>query len=110
MKQYTTPGQTAKLIELGFERPKSEVRSEGGIFTSNARKAYSIGDLIEMLPKHTDDSDILHIEAYDYIGWDVWYGFYGNGDEVMVEYSAENKELIDALFDMVVRLKEEGVI
>jgi hypothetical protein len=25
MKQYTTPEQTAKLIELGFEKPKTIV-------------------------------------------------------------------------------------
>lgn len=117
MKQYTTPDQTAKLIELGLEKPKNERwvldvvnESTPSIQNMVKRQDYSIGELIEMLPKHTDDSDILHIEAYDYIGWDVWYGFYCNGDEVSVKYSAENKELIDALYDMVVKLKEEGVI
>lgn len=28
MKQYTTPEQTAELIELGFERPKFEVETQ----------------------------------------------------------------------------------
>lgn len=112
MKQYTNESQTAKLIELGFEKPCSIASVEpiygmGGI---SVAKAYSIGELIEMLPKHTDDSDTLHIEAYDCIGWDVWYGCHCNGDEVRVEYSAENKELVDALYDMIITLKEEGVI
>ena len=115
MKQYTTHEQTAKLIELGFEKPNGLeflVREKDN--PNNAqiiqRIAYSIGELLKMLPKYTDDSDILHIEAYDSIGWDVWYGCYCNGDEVSVEYSAENKELVDALYDMIVKLKEEGVI
>jgi hypothetical protein len=108
MKQYTSPEQTAKLIELGFEKPtmKNVPTPDGEV----NEEWYSIGELIEMLPKHTDDSDILHIEAYDYIGWDVWYGCYCNGDEVSVNYSAENKELIDALYDMIIKLEEEGVI
>ena len=115
MRQYTTPEQTAKLIELGFEKPNGLeflVREKDNPDNAQIiqRMAYSIGELIEMLPKHTDDSDILHIEAYDYIGWDVWYGCYCNGDEVSVENSAENKELVDALYDMIVKLKAEGVI
>jgi hypothetical protein len=114
MKQYTDEIQTAKLIELGFKKPESIIDAwayEKDIDIEYVYEyAYSIGELIKMLPKHTDDSDILHIEAYDFIGWDVWYGCYCNGDEVSVEYSAENKELIDALYDMVVKLKEEGVI
>lgn len=106
MKQYTTHEQTAKLIELGFEKPKLLYFGNDTI----GHYSYTIGELIEMLPKHTDDSDILHIQAYDSIGWDVWYGCYCNGDEVRVEYSAENKELIDAIYAMILQLKEEGVI
>ena len=54
MKQYTTPEQTVKLIELGFEKPKSSVECElpkgdWRIGAVGIRKAYSIGELVEML-------------------------------------------------------------
>ena len=114
---YRVRLQTAKLIELGFEKPKSErwvldVANESTPSIQNAvkRQDYSIGELVELMPKHTYDSDILHIESYDSIGWGVWYGCYCNGDEVRVKYSTENKELIDALYDMIIKLKEGRVI
>lgn len=56
MKQHTSESQTAKLIELGFEKPKSSVECElpkgdWRIGAVGIRKAYSIGELIEMLQK-----------------------------------------------------------
>lgn len=53
MKQYLSLDKTAKLIELGFEKPCSIASVEpiygmGGI---SVAKAYSIGELIEMLPR-----------------------------------------------------------
>ena len=101
MKQYLTPEQTAKLIELGFEKPKSEVRSEGGIFTSNARKAYSIGELIEMLPPRYNGEDL---EIHRNWGFEQWIIYY-RGDDAEVE-----TELIDALYDMIIFLNKEGII
>ncbi|MBO7221232.1 MAG: hypothetical protein J6V21_08665 [Alistipes sp.] len=107
MKQCTTTEQTAKLIKLGFEKPKSEVRSEGGIFTSNARKAYSIGELIEMLPKEITNvglTDSLSIFTDHNKMWTVEYS------NVLGELlSTYRTELIDALYDMIIKLKEEGV-
>ena len=56
MKQYTTPAQTAKLIELGFEKPKNErwvldVANESSPSIQNVvkRQDYSIGELIEII-------------------------------------------------------------
>lgn len=52
MKQYTTPEQTAKLIELGFERPfRNEylyIVEEYG-YAVNKERNFSIGELIEIL-------------------------------------------------------------
>lgn len=93
MKQYTTPDQTAKLIELGFEKPKglADAEPSSGVWV---RPAYSIGELIEMLG--------VHLSSIYYIGIE-WF--------VNAEGIERRKdELIDALYDMVVRLKEEGVI
>ncbi len=57
MKQYTTPEQTAKLIELGFEKPKNErwvldVANESTPSIQNIvkRQDYSIGELLSFLP------------------------------------------------------------
>ena len=89
MKLYTDEIQTAKLIELGFEKPKS-IESHDGYWGYNY--AYSIGELIEML----DSQDKLTLTKLEY----RWY----------INYHTKNVELIDALFDMCVKLKEEGVI
>ena len=105
MKQYTTPEQTAKLIELGFEKPKSVTsiswdapKNFGIMINANSIKFdyhYSIGELIEMLNGESE----LEITRYG-SGWGVY-------DELRAFTS---EELIDALYDTVIRLKEEGVV
>lgn len=97
MKQYTTPDQTAKLIELGFEKPSSIASVEpiygmGGI---SVAKAYIIGELIEML----GDVSGFEITRSD-SGWDVYND--------LRAFTCE--ELIDAIYDMIIMLKEKGVI
>lgn len=105
MRQYTTPDQTAKLIELGFEKPKglADAEPSSGKWV---RPAYSIGELIEMLP---DIINILHhaILKMETTGlkWHVKY----EGDRGL-EFLTYNTQLIDALYYMVVKLKEDGVI
>lgn len=100
MKQYTTPEQTAKLIELGFEKPKSiEKVTYIEQYGCGYETAYSIGELIEML-----DYD-LYSMRYSGMSWEA-KGEQVEGEQVVVI----NKELIDALYDMVIKLKEEGVI
>lgn len=105
MKQYTNESQTSKLIELGFEKPCSIASVEpiygmGGI---SVAKAYSIGELIEMLPQ--EDMPGERSMVYDGLEWVVnWDNDDGTINQVVAT------ELIDALYDMVVKLKEEGVI
>ena len=100
MKQYLDEQQTAKLIELGFEKPK------GGHCIRRGNEIvidinYSIGELIEMLPKIYDSEGLS-------IGWhymaDVWIVRYPK--QILIH----KEELIDALYYMLVELKEEGVI
>jgi hypothetical protein len=95
MKQYTNESQTAKLIELGFEKPKSisgycqrgpyendaETNTKMVVYddTQHPIYAYSIGELIEKLPLYRIEFDM-----------EIWVdtprgGFYA-------------PELIDALF------------
>lgn len=97
MKMYTNEFQTAKLIELRFKKPSSIASVEpiygmGGI---SVAKAYTIGELIEMLDG-VSELEILREGS----GWGVY-------DELRA-FSSE--DLIDALYDMIVKLKEEGAI
>lgn len=115
MKQYTTPEQTAKLIELGFGKPKSIISAMAYMedFTSEAcldcETAYSIGELIEMLPSTLSPNDAdceFHLMLFDDSLY--WHVRYTDGDNFC--YPSQAIELIDALYDMIVLLKEEGVI
>ena len=109
MKMYTNSEQTAKLIELGFEKPnviylsyfdspkdfKStnviEIDEDGNeIVLDN----YSIGELIEAL-----GYDLYSIH-YIGLAWEV------KSERV----GTRENELIDALYKMILKLKEEGVI
>ena len=107
MKQYLTPDQTAKLIELGFEKPKNSVECEllkgdWRIGQVGIRKAYSIGELLSFLP--------LTIQWTPRVirGNVIEYSFVTEGSELY--YCNAHNELIDNLFDLCVKLKEEGVI
>ena len=53
MKQYTTPEQTAKLIELGLLPKHIQSVSDAGKMLLELI-GFSIGELIEMLPKVID--------------------------------------------------------
>lgn len=53
MKMYTTPEQTAKLIELGLEKPRLLYFGNNTI----GHYAYTIGELIEMLPENVATRD-----------------------------------------------------
>lgn len=118
MKQYTNESQTAKLIELGFEKPKNErwvldVANESTPSIQNVvkRQDYSIGELIEMLPEaicESKDDDyhyFLSIET-DSLTWKV---FYESEDEVVL-CSTFGVELVDALCSMLTILKRQGTL
>ena len=115
MKQYTTTEQTAKLIELGLEKPCSIASVEpiygmGGI---NVAKAYSIGELIEMLPQYLDHKASISDTPDDYYALTIRQNVVKYCDPYMdwIEIQCDcHKELIDNLYDMVVELKEEGTI
>lgn len=99
MKQYLTPEQTAKLIELGLPRPRC---LHDGVL------AYNIGELIEILPKEITNAgltDSLSIYTDHNKMWTVEYS-----NVLGALLSTYRTELIDALYDMCVKLKEEGVI
>lgn len=96
MKMYTNSEQTAKLIGLGFERPRLLYFGNKTI----GDYAYTIGELIEMLPEYSSIYDLSNMHTMER----CWYV----GHISTLNVSAD--ELIDALYDMILRLKEEGVI
>ena len=104
MRQFTTPEQTAKLIELGFEKPKNErwvldVVNESTPSIQNIvkRQDYSIGELIEILNRVDDEKlEICRDHGFWLVGTDL--------------YCIPYRDLIDALYDMITLLKENGVI
>ena len=97
MKQYLNNEQTAKLLELGFEKPKSIVGHDG---YWGYDYAYSIGELIEMLPPRYNHEDLEINRDWRFERWLVFY----RGDDTTAA-----TELIDALYEMILQLKEEGV-
>lgn len=107
MKQYLNETQTAKLIELGFEKPKgSHSYWRGNELVININ--YSIGELFEMLPMDINndgrfESLLIHL---NYHRWVVKYsGFF-----IEPTYQSCREELIDALYNMIIELKGEGMI
>lgn len=107
MKQYTTPEQTAKLIELGLEKPGSIASVEPiyGMSGISVAKSYSIGELIEMLPRTIKLYYDLSIFSTSQ-GWWVLYGMIGDGDMWSIEHEVYRNNLVDALYEMIVKLKE----
>lgn len=111
MRHFTTPAQTAKLIGLGFEKPRALVNKYYD-FDAEAYaevKAYSIGELIAILPETIKifyDLSILR----SHNGWWVLYGLIGDGDMWSVEHEVYRNDLVDALYNMIIKLKEDGVI
>ena len=98
---YTNSEQTAKLIELGFEKPKSYHDIEwDGTEAYDYQLDYSIGELIEMLPEYSSIYDLTNMHTMKI----CWYVGHISTSNVSAD------ELIDALYDMILKLKEEGVI
>ena len=101
MKYYTTPEQTAKLIELGFKKPRIDAgvtKWEG--YEPICAGSYTLGELIEMLPEFSCIYNLTNMRTMKR----CWYV----GHVSTLNVSAD--ELIDALCEMIIKLKEEGVI
>lgn len=101
MRQYTTPEQTTKLIELGFARPRIDAgvtKWEG--YEPICTGSYTLGELIEMLPDFSCIYDLTNLDTMKR----CWYV----GHVSTLNVSAD--ELIDALYNVIIKLKEEGVI
>ena len=119
MKQYTTPEQTAKLIGLGFKKPKFEIETQLCNIKGQPLRAttivgdYSIGELIEMLPQYLDYKGGVAGMPINYHSLTIRRNIVMYCDPYMdwIEIQCDDhEELIDNLYDMVTMLKEEGVL
>ncbi len=112
MKHYLTRAQMRELAEIGIDTRQLATHecTENGI----TYFSLSIGDLIEMLPqrmKGTRTGTSYGLDIYaraDNKMWLVGYGYSHGYSPSPTRYSS--KELINALFDLVVQLKKEGEI
>ena len=103
MKQYTSKDQTTKLIELGFPESETSRDYDLDINKSFVNCAYSIGELIKFLPRWIKPKGGLEIVA-ESDGWLVMHG------HDPFDLQCKKIELIDALYEYCVKLKEDGVI
>ena len=114
MKQHTSKDQTAKLIELGFPKPKGwgnkDISNGMSIALYNDGREdfnYSIGELIEFLCPHFQSTNYkLTLQKIQELSWNVEVEDVNYNN---LDYQTK-QELIDALFCACVTLKEEGVI
>lgn len=110
MKYYTTPAQTAKLILMGMPKPHGtiehqELANKMWVTVSETHGDYTIGQLLSFLP--TSASQRIRYVATKR-AWIVDVDVLGKQGKCY--RGVYNAEFIDALYDMVVKLKKEGVI
>ena len=127
MKLYTDEIQTAKLIGLGFEKPKSiggykpkfsveyeeELVSRVDVSedTDSPIYAYSIGELIEMLPRIIEYKGFyygLQITTDCTYCWDVRYEPcpYEKGKPKLLPIYDSGSCLLDKLYEVLLQLVE----
>ena len=109
MKMYTNSEQTAKLIELGFERPRALVDKyyDFDAETYAEVKAYSIGELIEMLPSYVEwegNAYGLRIETECTYSWWVAYNPTQNCKAKIFPVYDGGSCLIDILYNVLINL------
>ena len=105
MRQYTTQYETETLrtdgvVDQNYKLPFEPANDEIG-------RAYSIGELINLLPRRIKDSGFTYQPQINRFG-DVWCVAYT--DDTLELVACYDEELIRALYDMTVNLKREGRI
>lgn len=112
MKMYTNSEQTAKLIELGFA-PKMRINgvcTKYGIVNVEHETYFDVGELIEMLPKELEKYNWDFYSINIYFDTFIWNVCYKNRKGQIAYQTSSIEELVNALFEMAVKLKEDGVI
>ena len=114
MKQHTTPDQTAKLILMGMPKPHGttehqELVNKVWVTVSETHGDYTIGQLLDFLPTSATQN-IRYVATKR--AWTISVDVLGrsNDSRARCYISPHYPLLIDALYDMCVKLKAEGVI
>lgn len=107
MKQYTDAIQTMRLKSLGFPPPKSVSKlSLDWDMDTDPTFNYSIGELLSFIPDKIESEEDDFVATFQMTaGWEIYYTTYSD-----IFYYFNNVELVDALFDMILELKEKGEI
>lgn len=105
MRLYTSEEQTAKLIELGFEKPKMAAPALKWVDGEPTfEPQYTIGELIEMLPPRIKGINLSIDRYYEFEQWLVYWNACDRNQFF------RGTELIDVLYNAIIELKEDGVI
>ena len=107
MKQHTDTIQTMRLKDLGFPPPKgvSKLSLDWDLDTVPTFD-YSIGELLSFIPEKIESEEDDFVATFQMTaGWEIYYTTYSD-----IFYYHHNVELVDALFDMVVELKEKKML
>lgn len=103
MRQHTNQEQTITLIELGLADSIIVSRHNNNHIPAN----YRVDDLLELLPENSSKR-IRYVATKR--AWIVDVDVLGKSGVGKCYRGTYHPRLVDALFAMVVKLKEEGVI
>lgn len=114
MRQETRIEQTCKLILMGFPKPygteeHQQLTEDGWVTISETTGNYTIGQLLDFLPT-TATQHICYVATKK--AWTLSVDVLGKSKYAQARcYKGSYcPHLIDALYDMCVKLKEKGVI
>lgn len=106
--RHTSIDQTAGLLELGFPEPENDFPIENAGPYTWCQEAYTVDELLSFLPEKIGQDDklpsTLNICVIDG-QWIVEYADFLGSD-----FTAKSKSLIDALYDMILTLKEKSYL
>ena len=106
MKKYLNKEQTNALINMGFEKPTKKILNDV-LYGEIQEYVYSIGELIEILPKRINGFDGI-LNLYQCIL--IYNESANNIQEANVRdefyLRSAHHELIDTLYQTIVKLKE----
>jgi hypothetical protein len=121
MKTQLTASESAKLIELGVSPERASERNSSVAYGNGARgimkspeiPIFTLADILDILPKEINAFGIparLHMYNHPAEYWIVSYVTYDGGTLTYHNPCSAEKELIDALYSLLVWRLEKGYV
>lgn len=121
MKTQLTTSESAKLIELGVSPERASMRESSVAYGNGARgimKApktpiFTLADILDILPKEFNVSGTsARLQVYNHPAeyWIASYVTYDGGTLTYQNPCSAEKELIDALYSLLLWCLEKGYI